>query len=141
MNGRSLKRLAQCKMVPQRFILFFFYPSTRISSTTRHPSRAPSHSPGSLSRNLRPSSRECRQLPEVLGSVSVFPPASHHLRPLLSSPGCRPKRQAADPVVSPASAKKQLPPQPRRGAQQIYNPPSGKYSATIGTFSYGETLL
>lgn len=47
-----------------------------------------------------------------------------------------PKRQAADPVVSPTSAKKQLPPQPRRGAQQIYNPPSGKYSATIGTFTY-----
>lgn len=60
---------------------------------------------------------------------------------VLSSAVCRPKRQAADPVVSPASAKKQLPPQPRRGAQQIYNPPSGKYSATISTFSYGEKHL
>lgn len=60
---------------------------------------------------------------------------------VLSSAACRPKRQAADPVVSPTSAKKQLPPQPRRGAQQIYNPPSGKYSATIGTFTYGETHL
>lgn len=29
-------------------------------------------------------------------------------------------------------------PLPRRDARQIYNPPSGKYSASIGNFSYGE---
>ncbi|KAG7473854.1 hypothetical protein MATL_G00100080 [Megalops atlanticus] len=31
---------------------------------------------------------------------------------------------------------KKLSPLPRRDARQIYNPPSGKYSATIGNFSY-----
>lgn len=50
------------------FIIFFFYPSTRISSTTRHPSRAWSPSPGSPFRSPRPSSREsCKPL-EFLGS-------------------------------------------------------------------------
>lgn len=37
-----------------------------------------------------------------------------------------------------AAVKKPVPAQPRRDARQIYNPPSGKYSATIGNFSYGE---
>lgn len=40
-----------------------------------------------------------------------------------------------------AVVKKPVPSQPRRDARQIYNPPSGKYSATIGNFSYGEQLL
>lgn len=134
----EVKRLVQCRIFPQWFI--FFYPSTRISSTTRHPSRAPSPSPGSLSRSLRPSSCESRKPLVVLGSLFLCV-LQLLIISVLSSPLCRPKRPAADPVVSPVSAKKQLPPQPRRGAQQIYNPPSGKYSATIGTFTYGETLL
>ncbi|XP_018621090.1 apoptosis inhibitor 5 [Scleropages formosus] len=38
--------------------------------------------------------------------------------------------------VAPGSAMKKVSPLPRRDARQIYNPPSGKYSATIGNFSY-----
>lgn len=64
-------RLVQCKMVPQQFIFFFFYPSTRISSTTRHPSRAPSPSPGNPSRSPRPSSRKsCEPLGSFFLCVS-----------------------------------------------------------------------
>ncbi|XP_020780606.1 apoptosis inhibitor 5 [Boleophthalmus pectinirostris] len=46
-----------------------------------------------------------------------------------------PKRSA--PEETGASAvKKSAPPAPRRDARQIYNPPSGKYSGTIGNFTY-----
>lgn len=46
-----------------------------------------------------------------------------------------PKRASAE-EMGPAAVKKQVPVQPRRDARQIYNPPSGKYSASIGNFSY-----
>lgn len=54
---------------------------------------------------------------------------------------CRPKRPSGETIGSAGSAKKQVSPQPRRDARQIYNPPSGKYSATIGNFNYGEEPL
>lgn len=49
----------------------------------------------------------------------------------------RKKRPSGEDVATGAIAKK-VSPLPRRDARQIYNPPSGKYSATIGNFSYGE---
>ncbi|XP_056596205.1 apoptosis inhibitor 5 isoform X2 [Triplophysa dalaica] len=45
------------------------------------------------------------------------------------------KRLSGDDVGATATAKKLPPSLPRRDARQIYNPPSGKYSATIGNFS------
>ncbi|KAG9335749.1 hypothetical protein JZ751_004178 [Albula glossodonta] len=45
------------------------------------------------------------------------------------------KRPSGEEVGAGAVVKK-LPTLPRRDARQIYNPPSGKYSATIGNFSY-----
>uniref|UniRef100_H3CBP5 Apoptosis inhibitor 5 n=1 Tax=Tetraodon nigroviridis TaxID=99883 RepID=H3CBP5_TETNG len=46
-------------------------------------------------------------------------------------------KRASTEVMDPGAAvKKPVPNQPRRDARQIYNPPSGKYSATIGNFSY-----
>lgn len=46
-----------------------------------------------------------------------------------------PKRTGG-PEEGAAAAKKPVPVPQRRDARQIYNPPSGKYSATIGNFSY-----
>uniref|UniRef100_A0A3B5K7M2 Apoptosis inhibitor 5 n=1 Tax=Takifugu rubripes TaxID=31033 RepID=A0A3B5K7M2_TAKRU len=46
------------------------------------------------------------------------------------------KRPSTDTMNPGATAKKPIPAQPRRDARQIYNPPSGKYSATIGNFNY-----
>uniref|UniRef100_A0A8C7F8K4 Apoptosis inhibitor 5 n=1 Tax=Oncorhynchus kisutch TaxID=8019 RepID=A0A8C7F8K4_ONCKI len=49
------------------------------------------------------------------------------------------KRPSGEDMGAGSTMKKQLsPPLPRRDARQIYNPPSGKYSATIGNFSNGE---
>lgn len=45
------------------------------------------------------------------------------------------KRLSGEDVAGATTGKK-VSPLPRRDARQIYNPPSGKYSATIGTFSY-----
>ncbi|NP_001133818.1 apoptosis inhibitor 5 [Salmo salar] len=46
------------------------------------------------------------------------------------------KRPSGEDMGAGSTMKKQLsPPLPRRDARQIYNPPSGKYSATIGNFS------
>ena len=42
---------------------------------------------------------------------------------------------------SGGSEKKHISPLPRRDARQIYNPPSGKYSASIGNFSNGEDYV
>ncbi|CAB1331731.1 unnamed protein product [Coregonus sp. 'balchen'] len=49
------------------------------------------------------------------------------------------KRPSGEDMGAGSTMKKQLsPPLPRRDARQIYNPPSGKYSATIGNFSNEE---
>lgn len=53
----------------------------------------------------------------------------------------RPKRPSTEEMGSGGSTKKQISPQSRRDARQIYNPPSGKYSASIGNFNYGECLV
>ncbi|KAI4876420.1 hypothetical protein NFI96_012136, partial [Prochilodus magdalenae] len=45
------------------------------------------------------------------------------------------KRPSAEDTGTGTLGKK-VSPLPRRDARQIYNPPSGKYSATIGNFSY-----
>uniref|UniRef100_A0A8D2ZSW2 Apoptosis inhibitor 5 n=1 Tax=Scophthalmus maximus TaxID=52904 RepID=A0A8D2ZSW2_SCOMX len=47
-------------------------------------------------------------------------------------------RPSAEEMGSGGSTKKQISPLPRRDARQIYNPPSGKFSASIGNFNYGE---
>lgn len=49
----------------------------------------------------------------------------------------RQKRSSEEDVAAGTIGKK-VSPLPRRDARQIYNPPSGKYSASIGNFSYGE---
>ncbi|XP_005931699.1 apoptosis inhibitor 5 [Haplochromis burtoni] len=46
------------------------------------------------------------------------------------------KRPSTEEMGSGGSTKKQISPQSRRDARQIYNPPSGKYSASIGNFNY-----
>ncbi|CAL8323275.1 apoptosis inhibitor 5 [Gadus morhua] len=46
-----------------------------------------------------------------------------------------PKRPSGEEISPVSTIKKQLPVLPRRDARQIYNPPSGKYSATIGTYA------
>ncbi|XP_037110823.1 apoptosis inhibitor 5 isoform X1 [Syngnathus acus] len=46
------------------------------------------------------------------------------------------KRPSSDDAGPVASVKKQTAPQPRRDARQIYNPPSGKYSASLGNLNY-----
>lgn len=51
---------------------------------------------------------------------------------------CRAKRLSSEEMGSGGSTKKQITPLPRRDARQIYNPPSGKYSSSIGNFNYGE---
>lgn len=57
-------------------------------------------------------------------------------KPVQKSEALAPKRLSSEEMGSGGGPKKQLPPQPRRDARQIYNPPSGKYSASIGNFSY-----
>lgn len=49
----------------------------------------------------------------------------------------RQKRSSGEDLATGTIGKK-VSPLPRRDARQIYNPPSGKYSASIGNFSYGE---
>lgn len=49
----------------------------------------------------------------------------------------RQKRSSVEDVAT-ATIGKKVSPLRRRDARQIYNPPSGKYSASIGNFSYGE---
>ncbi|XP_056272451.1 apoptosis inhibitor 5 [Pseudoliparis swirei] len=56
-------------------------------------------------------------------------------KPIQRSEALAPKRPSADEMGSSASTNKQVSPQPRRDARQIYNPPSGKFSATIGNFT------
>ncbi|KAG5274089.1 hypothetical protein AALO_G00159040 [Alosa alosa] len=46
------------------------------------------------------------------------------------------KRPPGDDVGTGTTVKKLAPALPRRDARQIYNPPSGKYSGTIGNFPY-----
>ncbi|XP_019750426.1 apoptosis inhibitor 5 [Hippocampus comes] len=46
------------------------------------------------------------------------------------------KRPSGDDAGTGVTLKKQMAPQPRRDARQIYNPPSGKYSASLGNLSY-----
>ncbi|XP_076127686.1 apoptosis inhibitor 5 isoform X2 [Alosa pseudoharengus] len=46
------------------------------------------------------------------------------------------KRPPGDDVGAGTTVKKLAPALPRRDARQIYNPPSGKYSGTIGNFPY-----
>uniref|UniRef100_A0A673GKW7 Apoptosis inhibitor 5-like n=1 Tax=Sinocyclocheilus rhinocerous TaxID=307959 RepID=A0A673GKW7_9TELE len=48
------------------------------------------------------------------------------------------KRQSGEDIGATATTKKLPTNLPRRDARQIYNPPSGKYSASIGNFSYGD---
>lgn len=64
--------------------------------------------------------------------------ADRNISFLMVSSFCRAKRPSTDTMDPGATAKKPIPAQPRRDARQIYNPPSGKYSATIGNFNYGE---
>lgn len=66
------------------------------------------------------------------------PPAGPDSSVLTPSSACRAKRASTEVMDPGAAVKKPVPAQPRRDARQIYNPPSGKYSATIGNFSYGE---
>uniref|UniRef100_A0A673JVQ9 Apoptosis inhibitor 5 n=1 Tax=Sinocyclocheilus rhinocerous TaxID=307959 RepID=A0A673JVQ9_9TELE len=46
------------------------------------------------------------------------------------------KRQSGEDIGATATTKKLPTNLPRRNARQIYNPPSGKYSASIGNFPY-----
>uniref|UniRef100_A0A665X3C5 Apoptosis inhibitor 5 n=1 Tax=Echeneis naucrates TaxID=173247 RepID=A0A665X3C5_ECHNA len=57
-------------------------------------------------------------------------------KPVQKTEAVAPKRLAAEELGSGGSTKKQISPLPRRDARQIYNPPSGKYSASIGNFTY-----
>ncbi|XP_012717961.2 apoptosis inhibitor 5 [Fundulus heteroclitus] len=57
-------------------------------------------------------------------------------KPVQKPDAAAPKRPSGEEVGSGAVAKKQITPLPRRDARQIYNPPSGKYSASIGNFNY-----
>ncbi|RXN17233.1 apoptosis inhibitor 5 [Labeo rohita] len=50
------------------------------------------------------------------------------------------KRQSGEDIGATVTTKKLPTNLPRRDARQIYNPPSGKYSASIGNFSYGFPL-
>uniref|UniRef100_A0A671XWU3 Apoptosis inhibitor 5 n=1 Tax=Sparus aurata TaxID=8175 RepID=A0A671XWU3_SPAAU len=59
-------------------------------------------------------------------------------KPVQKTEAVAPKRPSGEEMGSSGSTKKQISPQSRRDARQIYNPPSGKYSATIGNFNYGE---
>uniref|UniRef100_A0A3B5KZA5 Apoptosis inhibitor 5 n=1 Tax=Xiphophorus couchianus TaxID=32473 RepID=A0A3B5KZA5_9TELE len=57
-------------------------------------------------------------------------------KPVQKPEAAAPKRPSGEEMGSGASTKKQITPLPRRDARQIYNPPSGKYSASIGNFTY-----
>ncbi|XP_070828957.1 apoptosis inhibitor 5 [Chaetodon trifascialis] len=57
-------------------------------------------------------------------------------KPVQKTEAVAPKRPSGEEMGSGGSTKKQISPQSRRDARQIYNPPSGKYSATIGNFNY-----
>ncbi|XP_041853546.1 apoptosis inhibitor 5 [Melanotaenia boesemani] len=57
-------------------------------------------------------------------------------KPVQKTEAVAPKRPSGEEMGSSGSTKKQIPPLPRRDARQIYNPPSGKYSASIGNFTY-----
>uniref|UniRef100_A0A8C4DXK8 Apoptosis inhibitor 5 n=1 Tax=Dicentrarchus labrax TaxID=13489 RepID=A0A8C4DXK8_DICLA len=50
-------------------------------------------------------------------------------KPVQKSEAVAPKRPSGEEMGSGGSTKKQISPQPRRDARQIYNPPSGKYSS------------
>ncbi|KAF3706210.1 Apoptosis inhibitor 5 [Channa argus] len=57
-------------------------------------------------------------------------------KPVQKTEAVAPKRPSGEEMGSGGSTQKQIPSQPRRDARQIYNPPSGKYSASIGNFNY-----
>ncbi|KAM8860925.1 apoptosis inhibitor 5 [Synchiropus picturatus] len=57
-------------------------------------------------------------------------------KPVQKTDAIAPKRASSEEMGFGASMKKNISPQPRRDSRQIYNPPSGKYSATIGNFAY-----
>ncbi|XP_064169212.1 apoptosis inhibitor 5 [Anguilla rostrata] len=60
-------------------------------------------------------------------------------KPVQKTEAAGQKRPSSEEVGAGAGAgvlTKKVSPLPRRDARQIYNPPSGKYSATIGNFSY-----
>lgn len=57
-------------------------------------------------------------------------------KPVQKPEAAAPKRTSGEEMGSGGSTKKQITPLPRRDARQIYNPPSGKYSASIGNFTY-----
>lgn len=107
----------------------------RTSSTTRRPTRALSLCPGSQCKRQRqqllwgkPLIRYCKASLQCLttGLMGWHLYVSH-----------RQKRSSGEDVPTGTIGKK-VSPLPRRDARQIYNPPSGKYSASIGNFSYGE---
>ncbi|CAG5957693.1 unnamed protein product [Menidia menidia] len=57
-------------------------------------------------------------------------------KPVQKTEAVAPKRPSGEEMGSGGTTKKQIPALPRRDARQIYNPPSGKYSASIGNFNY-----
>ncbi|KAJ8417005.1 hypothetical protein AAFF_G00282320 [Aldrovandia affinis] len=58
-------------------------------------------------------------------------------KPVQKTEAAGQKRPSGEEMGAGAGAMvKKLSPLPRRDARQIYNPPSGKYSATIGNFTY-----
>ncbi|KAJ8343190.1 hypothetical protein SKAU_G00305190 [Synaphobranchus kaupii] len=57
-------------------------------------------------------------------------------KPVQKTEAAGQKRPSGEEMSGGAAMVKKLSPLPRRDARQIYNPPSGKYSATIGNFSY-----
>uniref|UniRef100_A0A7N9AW48 Apoptosis inhibitor 5 n=1 Tax=Mastacembelus armatus TaxID=205130 RepID=A0A7N9AW48_9TELE len=58
-------------------------------------------------------------------------------KPVQKTEAVAPKRPSGEEMGSGGTTKKQNSPLPRRDARQIYNPPSGKYSSSIGNFTYG----
>ncbi|XP_066557113.1 apoptosis inhibitor 5 [Amia ocellicauda] len=56
-------------------------------------------------------------------------------KPVQKAEAASHKRTSSDDMTTSTPQKKPSP-LPKRDARQIYNPPSGKYSATIGNFSY-----
>ena len=120
-----------------------FFHSFRICSTIHRHTRAQSHCPGSQCRKWRQPQRKFKQNWETHPFVTRNQPYSWHGWPLpysaLFQPFSlvffnRPKRPSGEEISPGSTIKKQLPVLPRRDARQIYNPPSGKYSATIGTY-------
>lgn len=111
----------------------------RICSTTLHHLRAQWLCLGNRSRNLKLWRKLSSSLLLVVQSDTNIPATASSLVSSTFAPSvCRPKRPSADVVGSSPVVKKPIAPQVRRDARQIYNPPSGKYSATIGSFNYGE---